>query len=292
MRGLSKQQANLLLVMITIVWGSSYIFMKLGLDSLAPFTFTAWRFGIAFVIIALLLYRKLHHTTFKVIGYSMILGFVLAVIFVSLLYGMRTTDVSTSGFLVSTTVIIVPLLQAIIYRVWPSKNVQIGVVFVTLGLALLTLKDELSISLGAILCLCTALFNAIYMVLTNMLVKQVDSIQLGVYQLFFTALFTSFGMIFFETPSIPSSQIEWLSLLGLAILCTAFGFVMQPIALKYTSANNAGFIFSLEPIFASILAAIIFHENIGIQGYIGSLIILIGVFIAISNFKPRTILIY
>lgn len=282
---MTRQRANLLLILITIGWGTSYVFMKVGMEQLGPFAITFWRFIIAFLVVGALFYRRLRHVNKKTLGYSAISGMILCGVFTTIVYGMETTDISTAGFLVSTTVILVPILQALFTRTWPLRNVVIGMVIVAAGLALLTMKDSLSLSIGAWLCLATAFFNALYIVVTKKFVQEVETLQLGVYQLLFTAVYAGIGMLIVEGFVMPQAQGQWLAILGLAVICSAFGFVMQPIAQKYTTAESAGFIFSLEPIFAALFAFLFYGEFIALQGYVGAVLILVGVLVA--NFDWR-----
>lgn len=79
---------------------------------------------------------------------------------------------------------------------------------------------------------------------------------------------------------------EWMAILGMALLCSAYGYVLQPVAQRYTSAEEAGFIFSLEPVFAVIFAFMIFGEVMTGVAVAGAVLILNGVLIA--NYVPKT----
>ena len=52
-------KADLMMVMVTMFWGASYLFMKMGLHSIQEFNLIALRFGIAFLIAVLVFYRRL-----------------------------------------------------------------------------------------------------------------------------------------------------------------------------------------------------------------------------------------
>ncbi|WP_407938569.1 EamA family transporter [Niallia nealsonii] len=112
--------------------------------------------------------------------------------------------------------------------------------------------------------------------------------QLGIYQLGFACLFSAIGIFIFETPVLPQKLIHWFAILGLALICSAYGFVMQPIVQKYTAPENTGFFFSLEPIFSAMFAFLFLHENMGRQGYFSALLILTGVLLATSPSKKTT----
>ncbi|MGW5955678.1 DMT family transporter [Bacillus mycoides] len=286
---MTQKQANFLLATVSIGWGTSYIFMKVLADTVSPFNVVALRFGIAFLIMIVMFNRKLISINIKMLSYSAIVGVLLCGIFISLMYGMKTTSASSAGFLTSTTVILVPVLQILITRKLPRKEVIYGVITVSIGLALLTIKDNFTFALGSLLCLVAALLYGIHIIVTNYFVKKVDAFQLGIFQLGFAFLFAFIGNFIFETPVLPNGVIEWSAVLGLAIICSAYGFVIQPIAQKYTNPESTGFLFSLEPVFSALFAFIFLNENMGGQEYVGALLILSGVLIANTSFKKQIV---
>lgn len=283
----TQKQANWLLATVSLGWGTSYIFMKLLAESVSPFTVIGLRFGIAFLVMTLIFNKKIMKVNTQLLKYSAIVGALLFGIFIALMYGMRTTSASSAGFLTSTTVILVPVLQTILTRKLPRKEIVNGVIFVSIGLALLTIKDNFTFEMGSLLCLVAAFLYAVHIIITNYFVKEVDALQLGIYQLGFACLIALIGSILFDRPTMPNESIEWIAILSLAIICSAYGFVMQPIAQKYTTAENTGFIFSLEPVFSSIFAFIFLNENMGGQGYLGAFLILAGVCVANSPSRAK-----
>ena len=216
-------------------------------------------------------FKKIIRVDAKTLKYSAIVGAILCGIFIALMYGVKNTTASTAGFLTNTTVVLVPVLQTFITRKPPSKKIIWGVLIVTTGLAFLMVGDDFNFASGAPYCLLAALLYAIHIIVTNRFVREVNALHLGIYQLGFATLFATAGTFLFETPVLPNGAIQWFAilLLGLALLCSAYGFVMQPIAQKYTTPESTGFLFSLEPIFSAILAFIFLHENMGLQGYFG-----------------------
>ncbi|MFC7686335.1 DMT family transporter [Ureibacillus sp. GCM10028918] len=287
---MTQKQANLLLATVSLGWGTSYIFMKLLADTVSPFTVIALRFGIAFLVMLVIFYKKLITVNTKTLQYSAIVGALLCGIFIALMYGMKTTTASSAGFLTSTTVILVPILQTLITKKLPRKEVIYGVITVSIGLSLLTINDDFTFALGSILCVVAALLYAVHIIVTNYFVQEVDAFQLGIFQLGFAGVYAIIGNFLFETPALPTEAVEWFSILGLAIVCSAYGFVMQPIAQKYTTPESTGFLFSLEPVFSAIFAFLFLGENMGVQGYLGALLILAGVLIANTPLKRRIVL--
>jgi drug/metabolite transporter (DMT)-like permease len=280
---MTQNKANLILATVSLAWGLSYLFMKLGVDGLPPLNIVALRCGIAFIFTAIIFCKKIIKVDAKTLTYSAIAGALLCGIFSALLYSLKNTSASSAGFLTSTTVIIVPILQAIITRKLPKQKIVLGVAVVSAGLLLLTVGDHFTLEIGSVYCLFAALLYAVHIIVSNRFVREVDSLQLGIYQLGFAAIYATVGTLVFEAPVLPNTPVHWLAVLGLAFICSAYGFVMQSIAQKYTTPESVGFLFSLEPIFSAIFAFAFLNENMGLQGYIGAGLILTGVFIANSH---------
>ena len=286
---MTQKQANLILVTVSLAWGLSYVFMKLGIDGMQPATIVALRCGIAFLVTMFIFGKKMFKINVRLLKYASILGALLAGIFAMLLYGVWNTSATSAGFLTSTTVVMVPVILACFHRKLPSQNIIIGVVVVSIGLLLMTVREQLTFDIGAIYCLIAALLYAVHIIVSNQFVRRVDALQLGIYQLGFAALYALIYAFMFETPTLPNHSIQWIAILGLALICSAYGFVMQSVAQKYTTAERVGFLFSLEPIFSAMFAFLFLQEVIGVSSYMGALLILAGVLIANSRKKTNGI---
>lgn len=109
-------KAELLLMAVTLFWGSSYLFMKMGLGTLGEFNLIALRFGLAFVLAALLFRRRLRSIDARALKYGALLGFLLLGVFTCITFGLKTTTTSNAGFLVALTVVFVPMLEVLVFR--------------------------------------------------------------------------------------------------------------------------------------------------------------------------------
>lgn len=277
---MTQRKADLLIAITSMAWGTSYLLMKLGLNGIEPFTLIALRFGIAFIITFIIFFRRVIKVDLKTISYSAVIGLILFGVFTGIMYGLKTTTASSAGFLTSTTVIFVPILQSIITRKMIKIPIIAGVLVIIAGIGLLTIGDSFVIESGSILCLLGAFLYAVHIIVTNFFTHKTDSLQLGIFQLGFAALYGLFFSLIFERPTLPSTTTEWVAVLGLALVCSAFGFVVQPIAQKFTTPERTGVLFALEPVFSALFGFVFLQEILQLQGYIGAILVLCGVFVA------------
>lgn len=274
-----------MMVVVTMLWGASYLFMKMGLHSIQEFNLIALRFGFAFLIAALVFYRRLLKIDGKTISYGFLLGSLLFLCTSVVVIGLNTTSVSNAGFLFSLAVIFVPLLTALFLRKKPGKRVMISVCVSMTGIALLTLNETLQVNVGDFLCILGALFYALHIIVTGTATKKADAISLGVVQLGFAGAWGLLFSFIFEKPQLPSTTDSWIAILALSILCSAVGFIGQTVAQKYTTPTRTGLIFSLEPVFAAFFASIFVGEILSNKGYIGAGLVLFGVLVSEINVK-------
>ncbi|NOV03999.1 DMT family transporter [Paenibacillus planticolens] len=284
---MKRQKAEWLMIAVTLCWGSSYLFMQYGLNTIAEFNLIALRFGLAFLVTAALFFKHLRKTDLPTIKYGALLGFLLFCIFTCITFGLKTTTTSNAGFLVSLTVIFVPLIYVFVFKKKLHPSLIIGICLAFIGMGLLTLNSQLHIYPGDFLCILSALFYAVYIIITGTVVKNSDSLNLGILQLGFAGAFGLLFSFIFETPSLPATLNGWISILVLSLVCSAFGFVVQPLAQKYTTPTRTGLIFALEPVFAALFGFLFAHEILPLRGYIGAALVLLGVVVSDWQGKRR-----
>ena len=284
-RGNMQLKADLMMLIATLCWGSSYLFFKMGLETIEPLNLIFIRFTIGFLVAGAIFYRRILRVDGTTMKYSFILGTILFIAFAAITFALKTTSVSNAGFLVCLSVVFVPLISSFILKEKLSRKLLVGVCFAFSGIGMLTLNSQLTLTLGDILCILCAFFYAIHIILTSKFTKYVDSISLGVLQLGFCALWGLIFSFIFETPKLPETTNAWISVLALGIVCSALGFTIQSIAQKYTTPTHTGLIFSFEPISAALFAYIFIGETLTLQGYIGATIVIIGILIAELDFR-------
>lgn len=273
-------KADLMILFITICWGSSYLFMKMGLDTLGEFNLIALRFGLAFILAAAIFYPRLRQVNLRTIRYAMLLGSILFIMFTALTFGLKTTTTSNAGFLISLTVVFVPLIHTFLFKKKIEKKLIASILLALTGITLLTIQLPFTFKIGDLFCIAAALCYALHINVVSSAAQKVDTLSLGILQLGFTGLYAFVMSLILETPVLPSTTHGWIAILVLSVVCSALGFILQTIAQKYTTATRTGLVFSLEPVFAAMFGFWFAHEIMNSVQYFGAALVFLSVVIA------------
>ena len=231
-----QRKADLLLVLVTGLWGGSYYLSDLVLAEMPPFALCAFRFLLAFALLGIALLPRLRGRTSRRWQYYIWLAAVLRLL------------------------------------VRPDRRMLLSLVLCAVGLALLTLGDDFRPAVGDLICLLCALGYAINLLVVEHAVGQpeVDALQLGVFQQLITGITMLLLSLLFETPCLPQTATGWGSALFLSIFCTGIAFAITAVQQKHTSAVHVGLIFTLEPLFSAIVAFFLAGERLTARGYAGA----------------------
>ncbi|MFL0269057.1 DMT family transporter [Candidatus Clostridium radicumherbarum] len=280
-------KADILLILITFFWGSSCLMTKIGLDEIQGFNLIALRFIIAFLLSASVFWKRFMTINVKTVKYAAILAGILSAVFVFMTFGVKYTTASNAGFLTCLAGVFIPLILFILLKQTPKINVVISICLAFLGICLLSLNQQLQFNKGDLLCILCSLAFAVHIIATGILTRGVDSVSLGVLQLGFVGVYSMIFSFIFENPKLPSTNQFWFTVLALSIFCTAIAFIVQTVAQKDTTSTHTGLIFSLEPVFAAILAFIFAGEILSIRGYLGAVILIISILLVEFDFKYK-----
>ncbi len=276
----TQHRADIALATIAIAWGSSYLMMKCALEEVPPFFLIGLRFGIAFIVVAIIFFPRLKKTTLALIGHALVLGALMFASFAFLTFGLPLTSASNAGFLVSLAVVFAPLINAVLLRRIPEWPICAGVCLAVVGIAMLSLKGSFVLQTGDFYCLLSALGYALEIVAIDRFVRKYDALLLGIWQVGLTSVIGFIFAFALETPVFPSDATHWGAVIALALVCSAFGFVVQPLAQCHTTADHAALLFACEPLSSAIIAFLLAGEVMSVQGYCGAILVLASVIVA------------
>ena len=287
---------------LSIARGSSFLFSKSLLGSMEPLNLLGMRFMLAFLILFVLFSRKVFADIKRnphVIHASLLLGGVYFLCMAAELVGLQYTTASTCSFLENSAIVIVPILEAILLRRFPKPIILASTIITFIGIGLIVLCGSANgtsvggsilfggnLGLGEILCMIAALTYAAAIIITDRISKKYDPLTLGILYVGFMGLLGLVSSFLFETPHLPQSGFEWSMLMALAILCTAFGFTIQPVAQKPLSSESAGIICAINPLTTAVLGWLLMGDALGSSGIAGAVLIIMGIILP-NIHQPR-----
>lgn len=312
-------QARILLIVAAALYGTNFTFVKVLNDNVPVEIGAFLRFALAAgVTLPWLFQRNKSHkeqidaTDNNVnqfsLGNEVILGGVEvgvwnAIGYLSQAVGLETTPASTSAFICSLAVVVVPILDHLTGKKISKREIM-GALLAVSGVAFLELDSLVagsapSLSSGDLYSLVQPLaFGVGFWRMEHYMRKfPLDAMKLTAAQLSTVAI-SSLGVAMFTShASIPdlTQLTEWLSdpkilgaLLWTGLVTTALTVTMETIALKTLSAAEATMIFSTEPIFGGICASCVLGEQFGVGGLIGSAMVLGGCLYSNLGDKSKT----
>ncbi|NUQ81194.1 MAG: DMT family transporter [Bacteroidetes bacterium] len=277
------KKAELLLLLITIIWGSTFVITKSSLDHASPLVFLGIRFSLAALVFGLIFHRQIFSSPFRLSGSSWVVILTLLAGFAFQTTGLKYTTASHSGFITGLLVILTPLFQVFIEKKAPGKGVWTGVVLVTIGLYLMISPDRLldgDRMFGNVLTFICAISFALYIVYLDIATRKDNIWQLTFMQFAVTAAGSLLLAPMFEAPTVVMNQELIVSVVYLAILATIVTTFIQTRYQKDTTPAKAAVIFTMEPVFSAILAFMVLDERIGLAGIFGGIVIVIGLLIS------------
>ena len=289
------QTAYLKLIIAIVIWGGSFIATKIALRDVSPVTVVWSRFLIGTIILGYVAWKQkeLYLPGWKD-GVELIwLGFLGIALHQWLQSsGLVTSEASTTAWLVSTTPVFIALLGWAFLKEKLTRETIIGIFLATIGVLLVVTKGSLN-SLysgsfghsGDILILLSAPNWAIFTVLSHPILKRLSSIRVTFYIFLSGWLLTSTQFIagshWVEFKNL--STAGWISVAFLGIFCSAVAYIFYNDGLKALPTSHVGVFLYLEPLVATIIAAIVLSESIVLVSLGGGGLILFGVWLVNRN---------
>ena len=288
MQTTSNWRANLLLLLTAMIWGSSFVAQRQGMDHVSPFTFN----GVRFVIGACSLLPVIFFSKYKNKGCDtapllskqtimggLALGMVLFCGASLQQIGIVSTTAGKAGFITGLYVIIVPLL-GLFWKQRTGSGTWIGAILAVIGMYFLSITDGFSMSKGDLLVLCSALFWAMHVQLVSKLCQKYDALQISFYQFIFCALLSLLTAFQWESVTIEGLRGAMFPILYTGIFSVGIAYTLQVVAQQKAHPAHAAIILSLEAVFAAVCGYLILNEILTMRGLFGCSLMLAGMLLS------------
>jgi drug/metabolite transporter (DMT)-like permease len=287
-----RWRAEISLVLVAFVWGSTFVLVKSALADVSTLLFLALRFTLAGVVLAVA-YRRRLSGSFSGGGAKLTGGVVAGVClfggYVFQTFGLRLTTPSRSAFLTGLAIVLVPLLGALVYRVAPRISEGVGVGIATIGMGLMTVEgNDLGVNSGDLLTIAGALFFALQILAVGHFAPRGGFERLSVVQIATAACLALSTCGWAEDPQVQWSATVLLALAVTGLLATAAAFTVQAWAQQHTSPTRTALIFASEPVFAWATSYLVIGEVLTWRAALGAVLILSGILtVELKPFRPR-----
>ncbi|WP_339904327.1 DMT family transporter [Pseudomonas guineae] len=281
-------RADLLMLVTAMIWGSSFVAQRLGMDSIGPFLYTGLRFALAAVILLPVLHLLERRTSSsatrvplnrQLLRGGLLMGLALALGINLQQVGLLFTSVTNSGFITGLYVIIVPLLGLFIGHK-TGLGIWLGACMAVVGMFLLSVGEGFQVASGDWLQLAGALVWGVHVLLVGFFAGRHDPLRLALVQFITCAVISLLLAVIFEEIQLQAIIAAGPALLYGGVVGVAVGFTLQVVAQKDAIASHAAIILSLEAVFAAIAGAWLLGESLELRGYFGCALMLAGMLLA------------
>ncbi|MDR1564446.1 MAG: DMT family transporter [Oscillospiraceae bacterium] len=279
--------STICLFITAIIWGLAFVAQRSGIDYMGSFTYNAVRFALGAVSLLPLIFILERKSGFlKTAGYGLICGVILFIASSLQQLGVEYTgSAGKAGFITGLYTVIVPIVGIFLGRK-TSVLTWIAAVLALSGLYLLSVPKGLgSIGIGDVLLFCGAFFWAAHILLLDRFSAKLNPLQFSSVQFGVCAAISFVFALILESGK--SGRLDmsgilagWLPLLYGGLLSVGVAYTLQVVGQRHVEPAKASIIFSLESLFAALGAALILHERMSLNGYIGSALIFCGIILS------------
>jgi drug/metabolite transporter (DMT)-like permease len=274
---------ELAMVAVTAVWGSTFVLVRDAVAQIPPFAFIAYRFLAAALLLAAIRPRLTLGGAgggrWGPLGAGAVIGLALFAGYGFQTVGLQYTTASNAGFITGLSVVLTPLLGALLLAQSPGRWPLTGAWLAAVGLALLSLQT-LEVRRGDALVLGCAVAFAAHILLLGRYAPRLDTYRLAVVQLGTAGLLALVWAVVAGDLAAPASAEVWVALAITSVVASAGAFLIQTRAQRELSPTRTAVIITMEPVFAGLFGFLVAGERLSGRGWLGAGLILTGMLIA------------
>lgn len=283
---LLKKLAKPLIIIATLVWGSTFFILKDTLDSVDLQFLLAFRFTMAAVVLALVFWKHWKGMDRSCWWRGAVMGVFLYAAYTVQNLGLMETTPGKNAFFTAVYCVIVPFLYWVVDRLRPDRFNVLAAVLCIVGIGFVSWDGGFSIGYGEWMTLLSGLLYACHIVATSKFAQGRDVFLLTVIQFATTAVCCWVGTLItggFPAAGLPARA--WWVLIYLAIAATTLALLFQNIGQKYTSPSSAAVLLALEAPFGVAFSVIFTEESPTPFMYFGFLLIFVAVLCSETKFS-------
>lgn len=291
--GISSKKSKIaifLLILTTILWGTSFVITKSITEQVPIFLYISLRFAIA-LIGFLPFFAHLRYLKKKILVMAFITGMLYFFGFAIQTFGLQTTTAGKTGFITGLSTVIVPFITWILYKKTIGWRLWVAIALSVVGMAFLLLENEAGVVIGDILVLICAFFWAFFIIYNDKYVRLVDLYAYSIIQIiviccsgFICSLILRESFTLFSV-----SSGMWYLMIYMGIIVMTLTILFQNWSQQYQGATQTALIFTLEPVFAVLFDYFIRGTILSFFGWLGCGLVFIAILITVLKSNNNTI---
>ncbi len=283
-----QKLAKPLIVLATLIWGSSFVVMKDTLSALPTFYLLAFRFTGAAVVLGLVFWKRWRVCDRQYLLGGTVMGFCLFTAYTFQTFGLERTTSGKNAFLTAVYCVIVPFLYWIIAKKRPDRYNVAAALLCIAGIGLVSLNGDLSVNAGDMLTLIGGFFFAAHIVAVAKFSEGRDIFLLTTLQFASFAVFSWIGALLTAGP-VPAEALARPDMLWkmayLVVFASCGALLFQNIGQKYTAPATAGVLLSLEAPFGVLFSILLADERVTPLMGVGFALIFVAVICSETKFS-------
>lgn len=282
---MNRLQANLILLLAAMIWGSSFVAQQVGVGELKTLTFTGCRFLVGALIVlpfAVRQYKRVNSQERKFVPSDwtgiLLIGCVLFVAAALQQHGILRTTVTNSGFLTALYVPLVPVIgfvflkRKVHFAIWPAS------ICCFIGTYILSGAQEVALVAGDLWVISSTLFWAVHVILVGIFASRTRApLVLAAFQFSVCGILGLVLGFVFEAPRLDQIVGALFGILYVGIFSVGMAFTLQVVAQRYTGAADAAIILSSETVFAALGGILFLGERLSLVQLSGATLILVSI---------------
>jgi drug/metabolite transporter (DMT)-like permease len=267
-----------LLVFITMIWGSTFLVVKYVVRLSGPFTYLAFAYGIGAFTLALIFHKRLARITRAELRNGLIIGLFLFTGYALQTTGLQFTTVSKAGFITGLNVPLIPVFMFLLLRQKASRGAVVGILLSFAGLFLLSLNNQLTLSIGVgeLLIFGAAIAFALHVVNISRFSPGADATNLVIVQIGLSSLLSFIAIPIAHQPLFVSSWSFWIAVVLMGTIDVAFTLLVMNRVQQFIGGTKAALIYALEPVWAALAGLLLAGDVLSVPAWIGCSCILAG----------------
>ena len=279
---MSKRKANLLLLTVAILWGASYIFVRMAINAgMQSGMINAVRGSMCVVGCLIVFNKSIRQMTRFDFKAGPLMGITNFIAYYLQTDGLRFTTPAKNAFITTMYVALSPLLLWIFWHERPRRKTYFVIPLALIGMGILTnvTASGLALNYGDLLTLISSIFWALQLIFFGKIASKASSPWIIIFMIGLIQGIAGW-CVSFTTETQTFAHIHWIqALIPVALLAILVTFVAQGLqitAQKYTDATSAGLLLMLESFFASVLSVILGYDSLTHSLIIGGAILLLA----------------